>query len=240
MPLKPIETPTGPLEYTVSSSFAYRFSRYLVLPRIAESEEFRSGQAFHLLPMIRAITNEYLTQEEQQAPYLRQNGQPESVFYAIQWYVPYLGRDTEIIERVKPGWYRMPSGEQVADINGDEIDEEIVEETDAEGAATGGWIYAFTFPELIKECEPFPIKVGMTIRDVDERIRDQCRGSAIFSQPQLLRSWPVNQVSLTERIVHGLLKLSGKWKLDAPGSEWFVTTVDEIERVVGIVQRETH
>ena len=235
MSLKLIETTAGPLEYTVSNGFGYRFSRYLVLPRITESEEFRSGQQFHLLPMIKAITNEYLTQEEQQATYLRPNGRSESVFGAIRWYVPYVGRYNEIIERVEPGWYRMPSGEQTADTRDDEIDKEIAEEA---GSATDGWIYAFTFPELIKD-EPFPIKVGMTIRDVEERVNDQCRGSAFFSPPKLLKSWRVNQVSLTERTVQGLLKLSGQWKSDAPGSEWFVTTVDEIERIVGIVQRET-
>jgi len=74
MPLKPIITTNGPIEYTVSSGFAYRFSRYLVLSRITESEEFKSGQPFHLLPLIRAITDEYLTQEEQQSTYLRNNG----------------------------------------------------------------------------------------------------------------------------------------------------------------------
>jgi hypothetical protein len=77
------------------------------------------------------------------------------------------------------------------------------------------------------------------IRDVQERVADQCKGSAIFSQPTILKSWPAQKVSLTERTVQGLLKLSGQWKSDAPGLEWFVTTPAEIERVVGIVQRET-
>ena len=235
MPLQPINTTTGPLDYTISSRFAYRFSRYLVLPRITDSEEFRSGQPFHLLPMIRAITNKYLSQEEQLAAYARPNGKPESVFDAIRWYVPYIGRQNEIIERVEPGWYRMPTGEQVADNAADGIDEEIAEES---GPATEGWIYAFTFPELIKD-EPFPIKVGMTIRDVDERVADQCKGSAIFSRPMLLKSWQVQKVSLTERTVQNLLKLSGKWKSDAPGTEWFITTLTEIERVIGIVKKET-
>jgi hypothetical protein len=185
--------------------------------------------------MLQAITDEYLTREEQLATYLRPNGRPESVLDTIRWYVRYVGKDNKIIEFVQRGWYRMPTGEQEAANGGDEIEEEIAEEA---GTATDGWIYAFTFPDLIKD-EPFPIKVGMTIRDVEERIADQCRGSAFFSPPKLLKSWRVNQVSLTERTVQGLLKLSGQWKSDAPGSEWFVTTVDEIERVVGIVQRET-
>ena len=235
MPLKPIETSTGPLEYTVSSRFSYRFSRYLVLPRITESEEFKGGQPFQLSPMIQEITNDYLTPEEQQASYLRPNGRHESVFDSIRWYVRFVGRENNIIEFVERGWYRMPSGEQAADNNDDGIDEEIAEEA---GPTTDGWIYAFTFPELIRN-EPFPIKIGMTIRDVEERVADQCKGSAMFSTPKILKSWGVQKVSLTERTVQNLLKLSGQWKSEAPGSEWFVTTLAEIERVMGIVQKET-
>jgi hypothetical protein len=207
-----------------------------VLPRIAECEEFKSGQPFQLSPLIQRITNEYLTQEEQQATYLKPNGNPESVFDAVRWYVRYVGREINVIEFVERGWYRMPSGEQAIGNSDDAIEEEIAEEA---GPTTDGWIYAFTFPELIKN-EPFPIKIGMTIRDVEERVADQCKGSAIFSQPRLLQSWRVQKVSLTERTVQSLLKLSGQWKSDAPGAEWFVTTLAEIERIVGIVQRETH
>lgn len=236
MPLKPIETAAGPLEYTVSSSFGYRFSRYLVLPRISESEEFKSGQPFQLSPMIQEITNEYLTQEEQEATYLKPNGNSESVFNAIRWYVRFVGKEINAIEVVERGWYRMPSGEQPNSNSDDEIDEEIAEEA---GPTTDGWIYAFTFPELIKD-ESFPIKIGMTIRDVEERVADQCKGSAIFSPPKILKSWSVQKVSLTERTVQGLLKLSGQWKSDAPGSEWFITTLAEVERILGVVQKETH
>jgi hypothetical protein len=234
MPLKSIETTAGPLEYTVSSSFGYRFSRYLVLPRIAASEAFKSGQPFQLSQIIEAITNEYLTQEEQQATYSRPNGQPESVRNAIRWYVRFVGKEIKAIEFVEHGLYRMPTGEPRTDDN-DEIDEEIAEEA---GQDANGWIYAFTFPELMKDGS-FPIKIGMTINDAEERVTDQCKGSAIFSKPQLLKTWNAKQVALAERTVHGLLKLSGKWKADAPGSEWFVTTLAEIERVVKIVQGET-
>lgn len=109
MPLKPIETATGPLEYTVTSRFGYRFSRYLVLPRITESQEFKSGQPFQLSPMIEAITNEYLTQEEQQSTYLRPNGKPESVFDAVRWYVRYVGREKSYIEFVERGFTGCPA-----------------------------------------------------------------------------------------------------------------------------------
>lgn len=238
MPLQTIITTTGPLEYTASSGFAYRFSRYLVLPQIGQTTAFKSGQPFHLLPMIRAITDDYLTPQEQQAIYVRKNGKQESVFDAIRWYVPYLGRESASIERVEPGWYRMPTGESTTENSADEIEEEIAEEVGATGATADGWIYAFTFPELIQNA-PFPIKVGMTIRDVEERVGDQCKGSAIFSPPTILKSWPVQKVSLTERTLQNLLKLSGQWKSEAPGKEWFITTLAEVERLLGVVQKET-
>jgi hypothetical protein len=238
MPLQPIVTSNGPLDFAVSSGFAYRFSRYLVLPHITASDEFKSGQPFHLLPMMRTITDGFLTAEEQQAIYVRNNGKPESVWDAIRWYVPYLGRKSACIERVRPGWYCMPTGDPRAETNDDQIEEEIAEEAGEPGAPTDGWIYAFTFPELIKE-GTYPIKVGMTIRDVDERVGDQCRGSAIFSPPKILKSWPVQKVSLTERTLQNLLKLSGQWKSEAPGTEWFITSPEEVERLLGIVQKET-
>jgi hypothetical protein len=79
----------------------------------------------------------------------------------------------------------------------------------------------------------------MTIRDVEERVNDQCRGSAIFSNPKILKSWPVCKALLSERTVHCLLKLSGQWKSDAPGSEWFITNIDELDRIVNLVISET-
>jgi hypothetical protein len=235
MPLKPIETTAGPLEYTATSSFGYRFSTYLVLPRISGSDQFKSGQPFQLSPMIETITNEYLTPEEQQATYLRQNGTHESVLNSVRWYVRYVGKNKDAIEFVERGWYRMPTGEKPIGDNDDDIDEEIAEE---EGPLAEGSIYAFSFPELISD-KSFPIKIGMTIRDVEERVADQCKGSAFFSKPTILKSWKVNKVSLTERTIQSLLKLSGQWKSDAPGAEWFVTTLAEIERVIAIVKRET-
>lgn len=239
MPLKPIITTAGPLEYTASSRFTYRFSRFLVLPRITKCEEFKSGQPFYLAPMILAITDEYLTSEEQQAIYLRKNGIPERVLDAIRWYVTYLGRMSTTIERVAPGgWYRMPTGVTTEGVSKDEIAEDVTEEVGETGSQTDGWIYAFTFPELIKN-EPFPIKVGMAISSVEERVGEQCEGATIFSSPIILKSWQVKKMTLTARTLQNLLKISGRCESEDPGTGWFVTTLAEVERLLGIVQMET-
>ncbi len=110
------------------------------------------------------------TQEEQQSTYLRPNGRSESVFDAIRWYVRFVGRENSVIEFVERGWYRMPSGEPTEDPAGDGIEEEIAEET---GPSTDGWLYAFTFPELVQD-RPFPIKIGKTAGDVTQRVEKQC------------------------------------------------------------------
>ena len=235
MPIQPILTTTGPLEYSVSSSFGYRFSRYLVLPRVAESDEFTSGEPFQLSPKIQDIVDEYLTPEEQMATYVRPNGRDETVLDTIRWFVRYVGRDINAIELVERGFYRMPTGQETIGQSTDEIEEELAEEP---GAITSGWLYAFTFPELMNSPN-YPIKVGMTLRDVNERVNDQCRGSAIFSPPRILRFWPVQQALLSERTVHCLLRLSGNWKSDAPGTEWFTTNIDEVDRIVNLVISET-
>ena len=142
MPIQPIVTTTGLLEYSVSSSFGYRFSRYLVLPKIAESDEFRSGEPFQLSPKIQAIVNEYLTPDEQMATYVRPNGADESVLDTIRWFVRYVGRDIHAIELVERGLYRMPTGQETIEQATDEIEEELAVES---GAVTSGWLYAFTF-----------------------------------------------------------------------------------------------
>ena len=235
MPIQPIVTATGPLEYTVSSTFGYRFSRYLILPKIADSSEFRSGEPFLLSPKIQLIVDEFLTADEQMASYIRPNGRYESVRDAIRWYVRFIGREINAIEFVERGYYRMPTGEESGQQVTEEIEEELADEHDA---ITSGWLYAFTFPELLN-LPNYPIKIGMTTRDVQERVNDQCRGSAIFSQPQLLRSWPVQEALLSERTVHCLLKLSGKWRSNVPGSEWFTTNIEEVDRIVNLVISET-
>ena len=235
MPIQNIVTTTGPLEFSATSSFGYRFSRYLVLPRIAESSEFRTGEPFQLSPIIQGIVNEYLTPEEQQDTYVRPNGRNESVIDSIRWFVRYVGREISAIEFVERGYYRMPTGEPTVEQANEEIEEELAEEP---GAVTDGWLYAFTFPELMNQIN-FPIKVGMTIRDVEERVNDQCRGSAIFSNPVILKSWPVCKALLSERTVHCLLNLSGQWTSDAPGSEWFITNIEEVDRIVNLVIDET-
>lgn len=83
---------------------------------------------------------------------------------------------------------------------------------------------------------PFPIKVGLTTAaDVDTRVFGQCKGSGFFEKPEILGRWQVKRVAQVEDAIHALLKARGRWKEDAPGDEWFITTIDELQSIVSFI-----
>lgn len=99
-----------------------------------------------------------------------------------------------------------------------------------------GWIYAFSFPALVSNGSTrFPIKIGKTINDVEGRVAYQCKGSASFDNPVILGRWKVKRVGAVESAIHNVLKSRGKWRENVPGTEWFDTTIAEIESVVKFI-----
>jgi hypothetical protein len=106
---------------------------------------------------------------------------------------------------------------------------------DVEAVEFDGWVYAFSFPALVREDAPFPIKIGMTTGAVEERVAFQCRGSATFDNPVILGRWQVNRVGATEKAAHNVLKARGRWRENIPGIEWFNTTVSEVESIIAFV-----
>jgi hypothetical protein len=127
-----------------------------------------------------------------------------------------------------------------ADIEQEMEDVELAatDEDDVEDAASefDGWIYAFSFPVLVQSSAPFPIKIGKTIKDVEERVAYQCKGSASFDNPIILGRWQVKRVSSVETAIHATLKSKGKWRENIPGTEWFNTTIAEVESIVRFIQ----
>jgi hypothetical protein len=53
----------------------------------------------------------------------------------------------------------------------------------------------------------------------------------------MLGAWPVKRVSPTELAIHNILKARGKHREDAPGREWFNTTIAEIKEIIEFVTR---
>jgi hypothetical protein len=90
---------------------------------------------------------------------------------------------------------------------------------------------------LVKENVPFPIKIGKTTGSVHDRIAVQCRSSVAFEQPIILGEWKVKRVHAAELAVHYVLKARGKFRDEAPGTEWFDTMLSEIQEVIAFVAK---
>jgi hypothetical protein len=135
------------------------------------------------------------------------------------------------------GMYRL-KGDQDLEIEMEEAELEATEEDEIEEGESefDGWIYAFSFPVLLTKDNPFPIKIGKTIKDVEDRVAYQCKGSATFDNPVILGRWQVKRVSSVESAIHAILKSKGKWREHVPGTEWFNTTISEVETIVKFIQ----
>lgn len=135
------------------------------------------------------------------------------------------------------GFFRLPTGEY---LNEDELQDAELEEAVAEGDTAeadtfDGTVYAFSFPALVKTGAPFPIKVGKATGDVDKRVEVQRKGSATFENPVILGRWQVKRVGAVESAIHKVLQSRGKWRENAPGTEWFDTTIEEIQSIVTFI-----
>ena len=97
-------------------------------------------------------------------------------------------------------------------------------------------VYAYSFPSIIRQAGKFPIKVGLTTGDdAAARVKSQCKQTCCFEHPKVLQVWNVQRVSAVEDAIHATLKARGS-KRDAPGTEWFDTTPEEIDAIVKFVQ----
>lgn len=164
------------IPFEPTNSFCYRFSRYEVLPEIIALPEVQSGEPVRLVELVQKVVDRHLSPEQQGASYPRaQTGELLTVVKTIKWYVPYVAKKTEQLVWMGRGLFRLPGA---ADIDEAEVEATALEDDQPEAGGAEGFIYAFTFPALVKSNGSFPIKIGMTVNDVRQRVMSQCKGSA--------------------------------------------------------------
>jgi hypothetical protein len=220
------------IQFEVTNSFCYRFARYEVLPAILTLPEVQQGQPFRLVEAVKKITDQLLTPEQQAAAYPRaQTGELLTVLKTIKWYVPFLAKKTEQLIPLGDGMYQIPAAVDIDGVQA-EAEDSALEDGELEATESDGFIYAFTFPALMNPPGSFPIKIGMTVNDVQQRVTQQCKGAAIFDNPVILGQWKVTRVGFVESAIHKMLAARGKWREKAPGTEWFDTNLDEIKAII--------
>ena len=219
-------------------SDAYKLSRDVILPEIRRLTSQLNGEQFRLREIsVPLIENAVPLQDRDVIiPFLRSQG-GESFVRTISWYVYDFVRKDNFWVNLGRGYFRNQIEQ---DIDENELQESAMEEGDESASEYDGWIYAYTFPSIQKTDESFPIKIGKTIKDVEERVAYQCKGSASFDNPVILGRWQVTRVSSVETAIHATLKSRGRWRENVPGTEWFDTTIAEIEAIVGFIQPQVN
>jgi hypothetical protein len=221
------------MDFEPSRSFAYRFSRYELLPELQQLPEAQSGEPFKLRELAWPLVDNHLSPEQQAIKVKKaKSDATESMGQIVRFYVPFLVRELGVFENLGKGYYRSNTEIDVAD---EDLRDAAIEEGDELSDEFAGKVYAFSFPSIVRTEGEFPIKIGKTTGDVEARVTDQCKGSAVFERPVVLSSWAVERVGPTELAIHNVLKARGKHKEDAPGREWFSTTMAEIEGIIGFV-----
>lgn len=226
--------------FEATRSFCYQFGRYTVLAEIESMPEVKGGAEFRLVDLTQQILDKYLTPAQQHVRIKNANSdETEPLHSIVKFFTAFIAKQNDLFVRVRPGIYRAHSEDEIAaaeeGITDAQIEDAAIADGDTEAVGFDGWVYAFSFPALVRADAPFPIKVGMTTGAVEERVAFQCKGSATFDNPVILGRWQVKRVGPTEKAAHNVLKARGKWRENVPGTEWFDTTVAEVESIIAFV-----
>lgn len=200
-------------QFEATRSFCYKFGRYTVLAEVQRMSEVTCGEKFRLTDLTQRVIDKYLTPEQQQVKVKKaQSDRLEPVHSIVKFFASFIAKEQEIFVKVGDGLYRSQTAEDISDVD---LDESALADGDEDTAEFEGWIYAFSFPSLVRVNEPFPIKIGKTVCDVEGRVAQEGKGqmagecagcrmvqhhgcrSAIYlefcgqrlEKPQLMRKW---------------------------------------------------
>lgn len=210
-------------------SYVYKAARYEILPRIAEIARDFGNDPFLLRDLSRKVLAESYSPEQLDIHIKKAKSErTDTVRSIFGFYIPFLAENLKVFENMGGGYFRNYS-----------LDEELAE---ADAVATdiesndAGLIYAYSFPSIMGLDGKFPIKIGLTTTgDAASRVSQQCKQTCCFEYPKLLKTWEVQRVAAVEDAIHSTLEARG-FKRNSPGTEWFDTSIDEIDSIVRFIQ----
>jgi len=102
-----------------------------------------------------------------------------------------------------------------------------------------GCVYLYYFDlyksEASRKGEPsWPCKIGLSENEASSRISQQI-GTALPEIPVLALEVKTNNPSWLESAIHSVLKCRGKWHQKSPGSEWFMTSPEEVLEIYSFI-----
>lgn len=133
-------------------------------------------------------------------------------------YWRYLGAGTES--------EKVSISESIIDVA--DVDEDEPYQVENFSGAGRSSVYIYYFPTYRRGENPFPMKIGMSTISYQARIASQL-GTSNPELPFIYRIHHTDAPVMVERFLHSALTLKGRWMADAPGTEWFMTTPDEID-----------
>lgn len=217
------------IPFEPSRSYVYNAARYELLPRIAEIARDHGDEPFLLREISKKLLADTYSPEQLEIRVKKAKSEAtEKMSTIFGFYIPFLVENLKVFESLGGGMFRNISLE-------DEMAEADAVATDIE-SNDAGIIYAYTFPSIKNANGKFPIKVGLTTTgDAEARVTQQCKQTCCFEFPVILRTWEVQRVAAVEDAIHSTLDARGA-KRQAPGTEWFDTTLEEVESIVSFVQ----
>lgn len=222
------------IPFEASRSYVYNAARYELLPRIAEIAKCFGDEPFLLREISKKLLAETYTPEQLEIRVKKaQSEATEKMSTIFGFYIPFLAENLKVFENLGGGMFRNISLEE-------EMAEADALATDVE-SDDAGIIYAYSFPSIVRNNGTrFPIKVGLTTTgDADARVSQQCKTTCCFEYPIILGTWEVQRVAAVEDAIHSTLEARGS-KRQSPGTEWFDTTLEEVESVIKFVQPAAH
>jgi hypothetical protein len=217
------------IPFEPTRSYVYRAARYELLPRIEEIARNYGTEPFLLRDIFKPLLAETYTPEQLEIRIKKaESDKTQSMSNIFGFYIPFLAKKHLAFENLGGGQFRnIPIDEELAEADAVATDVESNE---------SGFIYAYSFPSIRKHDSKFPIKIGLTTTgDIEARVAQQCKQTCCFEYPAILKTWEVQRVAAVEDAIHATLKARGS-KRQSPGTEWFDTTLEEIEAIVKFVQ----
>lgn len=130
----------------------------------------------------------------------------------------------------------LGENEPVNDLIPDEIEIPIADKVFGEGTSA---IYLYYLPMYRLKAEQsdenkWHCKIGKTNRDPLLRVLSQA-ATALPEKPHISIIFKTNFPNEFENVIHSILTIKGRKIDNSPGSEWFLTSPDEVEKLIQFI-----